>query len=297
MSSETASSGGASGAGSSKYLKASVGRPALNLQPVFVNEKAALHDEEHPWWQFTIDTGARHVWDHEKEPGEATDRMGPNSEFSKRADDAAARTPGWSDPWTPYRLNTSNPFDALKQFSANLDGEEHMDPADRASSKRQTWWNHLKNFLLLSPWAPFWLRFLNLAFTTTTLALAARILHIELKTDLNGIIGTSTMTALVYSSLTIIHVFVALWLEYFGAPIGVWSVGRKSAFRVLLPHRAELCSESAAHVSQDQNYRADLKNRASLSELIFIALWSAELSLAFDDLFTCMLSERSYCRI
>ena len=36
--------------------------------------------------------------------------------------------------------------------------------------------------------------------------------------------GSSTIFALIISPLTMIHVFVNVYLEYFGAPIGVSSV-------------------------------------------------------------------------
>jgi hypothetical protein len=227
-----------SNASNSKYLKQSVGRPQLNLDPTFVDtlkgkeKEREQEQDDQPWWRFTLDTGTSKAWaSHHKEVDleKRTETIGPSSEFSKRAEELSshhARTPGWSDPWEPFQMNTANPFDAVHhQFST---GPDELGRDDNDKLSRKTIWKNFTEFLLLSPFAPFWLRFLNLAFTTATLALAARIMQIEHNSNIRGIIGSSTITALVFAPLTLIHIFFALWLEYFGAPIGVWSVGAKS---------------------------------------------------------------------
>lgn len=138
-----------------------------------------------------------------------------------------AQTPGWSTPWTPFRRQSWNPWD---RHDENRPVEGPDDPRLHKlsfSDRRHTWISRFQHFLLTSPFAPFWLRFCNLAFACCTLALAARIEVVEKRADEEGIIGSSTIIALVIAPLSIIHIAFALWFEYFGAPIGVWSVRTK----------------------------------------------------------------------
>lgn len=115
---------------------------------------------------------------------------------------------------------------------------------------------------------------LNVSFTTATLAVAISIRQIEIKHQLVGAVGSSPVLAIIFAPLTLIHVIVAIYvsnrmltltflliyksqLEYFGKPLGLWHTSGK------LMH--------------------------TLLEMLFICMWSACLSLTFDNFFTSRL--------
>lgn len=89
---------------------------------------------------------------------------------------------------------------------------------------RLEWW---RNFLLHNPFVPLLFRFINLAFTTVTLAIAIRI-HLLLKAqNATDAVGSSPVLAIVFAPLTLVHVAVQIYMEYFGRPIGLWGVRSK----------------------------------------------------------------------
>lgn len=69
---------------------------------------------------------------------------------------------------------------------------------------------------------------------------------------LPGLMGPSTTLIIAYSCLTIIHIFVAVYREYFGRPIGLWGLRSKMLWVCL--------------------------------DLLFVALWSSGLTLQINDL-------------
>jgi len=69
-----------------------------------------------------------------------------------------------------------------------------------------------------------------------------------------GAIGSSPIVVIIFAPLTLVHVLVAIYLEYFGRPVGLWRTSAKLAH--------------------------------TLSETLFICAWSAALSLCFDNFFT-----------
>ena len=69
---------------------------------------------------------------------------------------------------------------------------------------------------------------------------------------LPGLIGPSTTLIIAYSCLTIIHIFIAVYREYFGRPIGLWGLRSKMLWVCL--------------------------------DLLFVALWSSGLTLQINDL-------------
>jgi len=62
---------------------------------------------------------------------------------------------------------------------------------------------------------------------------------------------------IIFAPLTLVHVMVAIYLEYFGRPLGLWNTSSK------------------------------LTN--TLLEVFFICAWSAALSLCFDNFFTSLI--------
>ncbi|KAL8290094.1 hypothetical protein RQP46_003033 [Phenoliferia psychrophenolica] len=120
----------------------------------------------------------------------------------------------------------------------------------------------MQDFALNNAFAPLIFRFANLALVLCTLGLAGHIRIQEHRTDLIGVIGSSTLFAIIVCPLAILHVFVNVYIEYFGRPIGLWEI------RTKMFH--------------------------TLTELVFICLFSSMLSLSFDDLFTSPLECTNY---
>ncbi|KAH8918229.1 hypothetical protein BT69DRAFT_1338355 [Atractiella rhizophila] len=187
-----------------------------------------------------------------------------------------ATTPGWSSPWVPFRrLTDHNPFgsslaspDGAIPLTGTIEKEglERKTPGHltgdtshyiRDLLNRRTIKKKVVDFLLHSVFAPLFFRLLNLSFTACVLGLAIRVLVVENQHNIRGIIGTSTTLALIIAPLTLCHILGSVYLEYFGRPIGIWSV------RLKMTH--------------------------TLIDLVFIVLWSSELSLAFDDYFSTSL--------
>lgn len=157
-------------------------------------------------------------------------------------------TPNWSSPWTPFRRETSHPS---FHFGQDL-------PLPTTTPKTSPF----ESFILHNPFVPLLFRFFNLALNTCTLAIASHIRMQEKKADVIGIVGSSTLFAIIVTPFAMIHIFGNLYIEYFGRPIGLWAV-RKKMFH-------------------------------TLTELIFICLYSSILSLSFDDLFTSSLECTTY---
>jgi len=72
-----------------------------------------------------------------------------------------------------------------------------------------------------------------------------------------GAVGSSPTLVIIFAPLTLVHVMVAIYLEYFGRPLGLWHTFSK------LTH--------------------------TLLEVLFICAWSAALSLCFDNYFTSLV--------
>lgn len=174
-------------------------------------------------------------------------RLAPPNVFSVNQ----TTTPGWSTPWTPFRREGD-------------DARAYQDPFDLSqnAAAQQSKRSRFETFILQNPFSPLFIRTINLVLICCTLGLAAHIRVQETRANVLGVIGTSTLFAIVVAPFAILHIFVTLYIEYFGLPIGLWQVRTKMAY--------------------------------TLTELIFICLYSAILSLAFDDLFTSSLQCTSY---
>lgn len=62
---------------------------------------------------------------------------------------------------------------------------------------------------------------------------------------------------IIFAPLTLVHVMVAIYLEYFGRPLGLWNTSSKLAH--------------------------------TLTEVLFVCAWSAALSLCLDNFFTSLV--------
>uniref|UniRef100_V5ENM9 Uncharacterized protein n=2 Tax=Kalmanozyma brasiliensis (strain GHG001) TaxID=1365824 RepID=V5ENM9_KALBG len=158
-------------------------------------------------------------------------------------------TPGWASPWKPEERGHGG-INAAGYFPRS-------DTAGSKDGRAKTWFEAWKNFLIHNPFVPLLFRLINVAFTAATLAVAIKLLIILRSEGANDAVGASPLLAIIFAPLSLVHVGFQIWLEYFGRPIGLWTVQSKLSYTVV--------------------------------ELVFICLWSAELALTFDNYFTSTL--------
>ncbi|KAL5495145.1 hypothetical protein ACEPAI_607 [Sanghuangporus weigelae] len=174
------------------------------------------------------------------------------------------RTPGWDTPWSERARRSlddsgshgSNVPSRQDSF-ANADGAD--DPPD--GRKRSKWYRRrkrLRMFILSNTYVPLLFRVINITLTTAALAVAIKIRQKEKHYGVMGAVGASPTLVIIFAPPTLVHVLSAIYLEYFGRPLGLWRTSGK------LFH--------------------------TLSETFFICMWSAALSLCFDNFFTSMLN-------
>lgn len=123
------------------------------------------------------------------------------------------QTPGWSAPWTPFHRSDSRQVDP---FAA-------LETADLKPKKK----TKFEQFFLHNIYAPLVFRAINLALNVSILGIASHIRLQEHRADVIGVIGSSTLMAIVVAPLAITHIFVNLYIEYFGMPIGLWRIRTK----------------------------------------------------------------------
>ncbi|KAF9481435.1 hypothetical protein BDN70DRAFT_876422 [Pholiota conissans] len=196
--------------------------------------------------------------DKEKEPEEHTNLSIPMpAQLPAHYTVSHTSTPGWDTPWTS-RSNAQGPsrHDRLESYGF----EEEDDSSDSGRENISKWSRRkkqLRSFILVNTYVPLLFRFINIAFTTSALGIAIRIRGTEIKHHATGAIGSSPSVVIIFAPLTLVHVMIAIYLEYFGRPLGLWRTSAKLAH--------------------------------TLSEVLFICLWSAALSLCFDNFFTSLI--------
>ncbi|KAL7007687.1 hypothetical protein EMMF5_002763 [Cystobasidiomycetes sp. EMM_F5] len=140
-----------------------------------------------------------------------------------------AQTPGWASPWNPGTAGThrQNSFGALAMEGLGIShfGQEQK--------KKSTRLGRFQKWLVRSAFAPLFLRIANLAFTISELAVAIHIRQLTLQNNVYGILGSSTIFGVVVGPLSIVHIFVNVYVEYFGSPIGVWKVRSKMYYTLV----------------------------------------------------------------
>ncbi|TFK76990.1 hypothetical protein BDN72DRAFT_830164 [Pluteus cervinus] len=168
-----------------------------------------------------------------------------------------------SIPWTPQTAGRSS------HIRTNAHPPGHDDPAVGDNHKDigpwRRWGRKVRKFILKNTYVPLLFRFLNITFTTAALAMAIRIRLLEMKFHSMGAVGSSPTVVIIFAPLTLVHVMVAIYLEYFGRPLGLWRTSGK------LTH--------------------------TLSEVLFICAWSAALSLCFDNFFTSTVPCASFAHM
>ncbi|KAJ7597152.1 hypothetical protein C8J56DRAFT_919347 [Mycena floridula] len=168
-------------------------------------------------------------------------------------------TPGWDTPWTA-RLPPSGPSGgSRRQSSYGMQREPDQD-SDHSSKHVPKWKKRkkrLRAFILTNAYVPLLFRFINITFTTAALVVAIQIRIWEKRHLAMGALGSSPTLIVIFAPLTLLHVMAAIYLEYFGRPLGLWRTSAKLAH--------------------------------TLSEVLFICAWSAALSLCFDNYFTSLV--------
>ncbi|KAB5589522.1 hypothetical protein CTheo_7029 [Ceratobasidium theobromae] len=241
--------------------------------------------------------------EHEPEPGPSRNPnlkvQLPSGPFTLNQ----THTPGWETPWAPhppaaYRANgrdrapTADMYSGGKEL-ANMASRRTADDDDRTRPRGRLvrMKRRLRVYILQNNYVPLvslplpldctnslqFIRLLNIAFTATTLAVGISTRRLELAHGILGSIGSSPTLVIIFAPPTLVHVMAAIYvclyascmtrthstprpdpqLEYFGRPLGIWSTSAK------LIH--------------------------TLSEVFFICMWSASLSLCFDNYFTTPL--------
>ncbi|KAI9457733.1 hypothetical protein F5148DRAFT_341572 [Russula earlei] len=167
------------------------------------------------------------------------------------------RTPGWDSPWAA----SARPLDSLPRgdvYEQLQSGESPERQPHDEGTVDESWWPRARKraraYLLNNVYAPLLFRFINITFTTAALAVAIQIRTAEKHSHSYGILGSSSTLVIIFAPLTLVHVMVAIYLEYFGRPLGLWRTSSKLAHTLL--------------------------------EVLFICAWSAALSLCCDNYFT-----------
>ncbi|KAJ6575234.1 hypothetical protein B0H19DRAFT_1127803 [Mycena capillaripes] len=170
-------------------------------------------------------------------------------------------TPGWDAPWTSRVGAQGPPGRHNSDASGYIEEDDISSPVDVDPDKHGTVWRRrrkrLRTFILSNAYVPLLFRCINIAFTTSALAIAIRIRLLEKRTQTMGELGSSPTLVIIFAPPTLVHVMSSIYLEYFGRPLGLWRTSAKLAH--------------------------------TLSETFFICAWSAALSLCFDNFFTSII--------
>lgn len=165
----------------------------------------------------------------------------------------------WNEPWS-----FKNALGA--DSNVKVAGNTVVGAGVRTSSRSASWHQKFVTFLLRNPFVPLILRIINIAVLSSTLAVGVRLRKSLHDVDLEWAVGMSPILAIVFTPLSLAYALFQVWLEYRSRPIGLWKASSKLGYMAL--------------------------------ELIFVCLWSAELSLSFDNYFTstiaCMSSSSPF---
>ncbi|KNZ73407.1 hypothetical protein J132_05830 [Termitomyces sp. J132] len=158
-------------------------------------------------------------------------------------------TPGWDDPWSP-RTAAQGPVrnHLSRENSYGLGVSDESNGSEKSTSKWHRRRKRFRVFILSNTYVPLLFRLINITFTTSALAVAIRIRVIEMVAHSMGAVGSSPTVVIIFAPLTLVHVMIAIYLEYFGRPLGLWRTSGKLTY--------------------------------TLSEVLFICAWSAALSLS-----------------
>ncbi|EPQ60702.1 hypothetical protein GLOTRDRAFT_68568 [Gloeophyllum trabeum ATCC 11539] len=172
---------------------------------------------------------------------------------------AQNQTPGWNTPWMTPQIPDGSLGPSFYR-TGNGHGQDYSDDHDGTQVNGSAWQRRkrkIRKFLLTNAYAPLLFRFINITFTTAALAVAIRIRILEKRNNIMGAVGASPTLVVIFAPLTLVHVLVAIYAEYFSRPLGLWHTSSKLAHTLL--------------------------------EVVFICAWSAALALCFDNFFTSII--------
>ncbi|KAG9222919.1 hypothetical protein PLEOSDRAFT_1088483 [Pleurotus ostreatus PC15] len=164
-----------------------------------------------------------------------------------------SKTPGWDSPWNERSPAGPSGIDHTYGLGASKEADDknkYLTPWQRR--KKQ-----IRRFILNNVYVPLLFRFINISLTAAALGVALHIRRVEQRWHVMGAVGSSPTLVIIFAPLTLVHVMIAIYLEYFGRPLGLWRTSGKLAH--------------------------------TLFEVTFICAWSAALSLAFDNFFTSLI--------
>ncbi|RPD81988.1 hypothetical protein L226DRAFT_528198 [Lentinus tigrinus ALCF2SS1-7] len=163
---------------------------------------------------------------------------------------AQTRTPGWDTPWTSAHPNGTGSIVQSTREQGSHHDDEKLTPWQRRRKR-------LRAYMLYNIYVPLLFRLCNIVLTTAALGIAIKIRLIESRNGVMGALGSSPTLVIIFGSLTLVHVMIAIYLEYFGRPLGLWHTSWKLAY--------------------------------TLFEVVFICTWAAALALSFDNFFTSLI--------
>ncbi|KAF8642353.1 hypothetical protein AX16_009622 [Volvariella volvacea WC 439] len=187
------------------------------------------------------------------------DQSSPSLPVPPQASTSArlSKPPGWEISWKRNEVASHNRSSNPSHHGSDAVVDDQESQVGSNSKRRSRWARRkrrLRNFVLTNTYVPLLFRFMNITFTTAALGMAIRIRQLEMRNNVMGAVGSSPTVVIIFAPLTLVHVMAAIYLEYFGRPLGLWRTSRKLAH--------------------------------TLSEVLFICAWSAALSLSFDNFFT-----------
>ncbi|KAF8507142.1 hypothetical protein F5888DRAFT_73964 [Russula emetica] len=241
-------------------------RPMLPTPEMFGAEPSLTRLERRP----TISLGFHHRADRSLESGDKSPEQATSRTLDRGFRIALPTTPatpytlpqsrtaGWDSPWAARPLESFSHRNIYEQLQ---NGESAEEQPVEDSAANGSWWPRARKraraYLLNNTYVPLLFRFINIVFTTAALALAIRIRKVEKRSDSEGALGSSPTLVIIFAPMTLVHVMVTIYLEYFGRPLGLWRTSAKLAYTLL--------------------------------DVLSICSWSAALSLCFDNFFTSLI--------
>ncbi|KIY62430.1 hypothetical protein CYLTODRAFT_361491 [Cylindrobasidium torrendii FP15055 ss-10] len=174
---------------------------------------------------------------------------------------AQTQTPGWETPWTsrPAAQGPRHRHHDEEEDDIEEEDSDQVSLTDTATNI-STWQRRkkrIRSFILTNVYVPLLFRFINITFSAAALGLAIRVRAREKQHNIMGAVGSSPTLVIIFAPLTILHVLIAIYLEYFGRPLGLWRTSGKLAHTLL--------------------------------DVLFICMWSSALSLCFDNFFSSLI--------
>ncbi|CAE6446526.1 unnamed protein product [Rhizoctonia solani] len=142
------------------------------------------------------------------------------------------QTPGWETPWAPHppaAYRGTNGRDRAGTSDMGYIGGKELGAAasrrtddDDVRSRRGGRYSRIKRrlrtYILQNNYVPLFIRLLNIAFTTSTLAVGISTRNLELKNNILGSIGSSPTLVIIFAPPTLVHVMAAIYVRLMSPP-------------------------------------------------------------------------------